>query len=158
MNLKLHFTGNPKAVQSFRYTKSGMRYQPFNVTDWKNYIRLAAQQQLPPGFVILDSPLMVSAVFTFSAPRSWSKKKLSMLERGGRFYKTTKPDLTDNLMKGLIDAFSGIVWVQDQQICEVRSSKLYGMQASTLLEVFEIADLPPPEPVAETWDTLPLNF
>ena len=59
MNLKLHFTGNPKAVQSFRYTKSGMRYQPFSVTDWKNYIRLAAQQQLPPGFVILDSPLMV---------------------------------------------------------------------------------------------------
>ena len=61
-------------------------------------------------------------------------------------------------MKGLIDALSGIVWVQDQQICEVRSSKLYGMQASTLLEVFEIADLPPPEPVAETWDTPPLKF
>ena len=158
MNLKLYFGGEPKAVQSFRYTKSGMRYQPSAVTDWKTYIRLTAEQQLPPGFVLLNSPLMVHAVFTFSAPRSWSKKKLSMLARGGRFYKTTKPDLTDNLMKGLIDALSGIIWLQDQQICEVRSSKLYGMQPGTLLEVFEIADLPPPETVSENRDTLQLKF
>ena len=158
MNLKLYFGGEPKAVQSFRYTKSGMRYQPSAVTDWKTYIRLTAEQQLPPGFVLLNSPLLVHAVFTFSAPRSWSKKKLSMLARGGRFYKTTKPDLTDNLMKGLIDALSGIIWLQDQQICEVRSSKLYGMQPGTRLEVFEIADLPPPETVSGTWDTLPLKF
>ena len=33
MNLKLYFGGEPKAVQSFRYTKSGMRYQPSAVTD-----------------------------------------------------------------------------------------------------------------------------
>lgn len=91
MNLKLHFTGNPKAVQSFRYTKSGMRYQPFSVTDWKNYIRLAAQQQLPPGFVILDSPLMVSAVFTFSAPRYGAKKNFPCWREEAGFTKRQNP-------------------------------------------------------------------
>jgi len=136
MELQLKFIGNPKAVQSFRFTRSGFKYQKKDVVEWKNWVRMQAVSQLPDGFEMLkDVPLRVEVEFIFSAPKSWSKKKLAKLTDGETIYKITKPDLTDNLMKGLIDALSGIIWERDQQICRVESVKKYGENAKTLLKV-----------------------
>jgi len=44
------------------------------------------------------------------------KKEMSMLEAGEIIYKTTKPDLSDNLSKGLIDTMQGNVFLNDSQI------------------------------------------
>ena len=32
--------GQPKAVQSFRFTRKGRKYQPKEVVEWKTYIKI----------------------------------------------------------------------------------------------------------------------
>ena len=42
-------------------------------------------------------------------------------------FKTTKPDLQDNLNKAFFDSLEGLVYEQDQNIVEInRMSKFYG--------------------------------
>jgi len=42
-------------------------------------------------------------------------------------YKTTKPDLQDNLNKAFFDALEGLIYEQDQNIVVIkRMSKFYG--------------------------------
>lgn len=60
-----------------------------------------------------DIPVMVKAEFVFPLPNSWSKAKK---ERMSGAYKTSKPD-ADNLLKLLMDAFSGVLWADDKQVC-----------------------------------------
>ena len=141
--LTLEFPGEPKAVQSFRFTRGGHRYQPGEVVDWKNYIKLSATQQLPEGFKPFTGPVeIIEARFVFAPLKSWSKKKLALLEGGATIYKITKPDLTDNLFKGLIDALAGVVWQADQQVCKVRESiKVYGVNPRAALTVREIDEV-----------------
>ena len=44
-------------------------------------------------------------------------------------YKTTKPDLPDNLNKVLFDAMESIVFINDSQVCHVKEMmKIYGNQ------------------------------
>ncbi len=115
------------------------KYQPKDVVDWKNYIKLVAQSQIPESFKPIDGPIVISARFIFQPLKSFSKKKISLIESGWIFSKTTKPDLTDNLFKGLIDALSGVIWERDQQICMTRfCEKVYGSPPRIELHVEEM--------------------
>ena len=71
--------------------------------------------------------LSVEAVFVFPMLKGVSKSKIQAIEQGEIFYKTTKPDLTDNLMKGTMDALNGIVFTDDSIIAKVDSIKIYGV-------------------------------
>ena len=115
----------PKAIQSVRFSRFG-KYQPIQNVHWKSFIRLAATQQLPEDFQIFTGAVELIVRFTFPPLKSFSKKKLQEIETGGTFFKTTKPDLNDNLMKGLCDALTGVVWNDDSQICIVNTRKVYG--------------------------------
>jgi len=134
------FMGVPKAVQSFRFTKKGRRYQPSEVVEWKNYIRLLAMTQIAEkdNFQMFCGPVEIEVEFIFPPIQSWNKATKEAFESGGKIYKTTKPDLTDNLMKGLIDALSGIIWERDQLICKESSEKFYGKKPQIILRVKEI--------------------
>jgi len=140
MLLYLKFSGEPKAVQSFRFTRAGRKYQPKEVVEWKNWIKLQALRRIEEirGFEKFTGPVSVTVNFVFPPLKSFSKKKMATLVAGEKIYKTTKPDLSDNLMKGLIDALSGIIWDRDQQIVEVVSMKVYGLEAKTEVWVKEI--------------------
>ena len=48
---------------------------------------------------------------------------MKRIEEGGLIYKTSRPDLQDNLCKGLFDALSGIVFKDDSQIVKVNNLK-----------------------------------
>ena len=51
-------------------------------------------------------------------------------------YKTTKPDITDNLAKMLFDCLEGIVYINDSQICEMYDvKKIYGFQPGIYLTI-----------------------
>lgn len=127
----------PKAIQSVRFSRFG-KYQPIQNVHWKAFIRLAATQQLPQDFKIFTGAVELIVCFKFPPLKSFSKKKLQDIEIGGTFYKTTKPDLNDNLMKGLCDALTGVVWNDDNQICIVNSRKVYGKQGNISIIVREI--------------------
>ena len=127
----------PKAIQSVRFSRFG-KYQPIQNVHWKAFIRLAATQQLPEDFQIFTGAVELIVRFTFPPLKSFSKKKLQEIETGGTFYKTTKPDLNDNLMKGLCDALTGVVWNDDNQIAIVNTRKVYGKQGNISIIVREI--------------------
>ena len=60
--------------------------------------------------------------------KTFTKAQRKLIEDGGIVYKDTKPDITDNLMKGVADALEGIVYVNDSRICKVASQKIFGVK------------------------------
>jgi len=111
----------PISWQSVRYgtTKYGKMYSylPKRIKDYKDSITLLAKQALNNNANIelpTDKKVKIDAVFVFH-------KKMNEDEIE---YKNTKPDLTDNLMKPLADALNGVVWIDDSQIVDIKSSKI----------------------------------
>jgi len=140
--MKLSFTFNtePKAIQSVRFARMGRfvnTYQPKSNKDWKNFIKLQALSQLPYPFKLIDEAIAISKChFIFSPLRSFPKYKLKMIEEGKILYKTTKPDLDSNLLKGLIDALNGIVFKDDSLIVSTNNiKKYYGLEPKIELEI-----------------------
>lgn len=126
--------GEPKSKQSARFYSTKIRgktivksYQKKEVVNNENYIAFHAKSQLPDGFTLYTGAIRVKALFVFPFPKNTPKSKINALETGQIFYKTTKPDLTDNLMKGTMDALNGIVFKDDAIIAEVESAKIYGL-------------------------------
>ena len=129
----LHFGGEPKAVQSFRFAQCGRymrKFQPKEVTDWKTYIKVMAMQQLGANFTPLatkdDECIELRVVFSFPLRKSETKRTQAYVAAGGRIMHNRKPDVTDNLMKGLSDALTGILWSDDAKVCMVCSMKVDG--------------------------------
>ena len=122
--------GNKRFVQS---------YQSKEVRDAERNIAYDVKSQLPEGFAPYTGPISAKVVFVFPPLKSWSKKKLQELTiPNARIYKDTKPDLTDNLMKGLFDAMEGIVFVNDSQVARVESMKIYGEIPRTEVIITEL--------------------
>lgn len=130
--------GQPKAVQSFRFTRNGRKYQPKEVVEWKTYIKIMAMKELPDHFIRVDDrPLHVEYRFVYSPPKSMRKRDRAYMEQGIPVYKTTRPDLGDNLRKGLNDALTGVVWGDDSLIVSDKGEKVYGDEPGIHIEVSE---------------------
>lgn len=141
---RLTILGEPKAVQSVKFARIGRfvrKYQPKGVADWKGYIKLCAIQELPEDWELLDCPVKVVTQFFFSPPKSFNKKKMQAIQEGKIIWKDTKPDLSDNLRKGLMDALTGVVWKDDSIICEDAGRKLYSMQPRIELKIYKLEDI-----------------
>lgn len=137
--IKLVFPGKPKAVQSFRFANVGKfarKYQPSETIEWKNYIKLLALQQIQEDFKIIENtPIKIVGAFIFPIPTSMKKNLVRKIENGELVYHIKKPDLTDNLMKGLSDALTGIVWKDDCLVAEIHTKKYYGCEPKIILEI-----------------------
>lgn len=66
--------------------------------------------------------IALKLMFTFSMPKSYSKKKKERL-RGNAH--TNKVDI-DNLIKNVLDRGSGILWVDDKFIYKIEAVKVWG--------------------------------
>lgn len=142
MTINLFIPGIPKPKQSMRtsvvYNRStgepvvyrnkntGRRqvltqqYQNKDVKENERSIQLVAKEQLPAGFTPTDRPIAVTRlVYSFPPIKSLNKAQKQAIEEGKFVLKHTKPDLTDNLSKGLFDALQGIVYMNDSQICSM---------------------------------------
>jgi len=149
--VRLCFPGRPHAVQSVRFARTpfGMRkYQPTEVLQWKSTVRLDAARQLGTAFRPFSGvPLRLDVEYLFSPPKSLPKRDFAAIQQGRVFFKTTRPDLADNLNKGLMDALTGIVWADDSIIVEVHARKVYTSGAEcTRLSVAPLAQGLPPNP------------
>ncbi len=140
--LKLIVLGVPQSKQSARFRivkkKSGQQfissYQTKKVKDNEKNIAFDVKSQLPKKFQVLDEPIGVKVKFMFPPLKSWTKKLTKTLENGEKIYKPQKPDLTDNLMKGLFDAMNGIVFKDDSCVCKVESEKYFDFIPRTEME------------------------
>jgi Holliday junction resolvase RusA-like endonuclease len=125
-SISLVFPGEPRAIQSVKSRtitpKAGKafihHYQPKHNEDWKSYIRVAAQSQLPLGWTPIQGAVALGRVlFLFAPIAGLTKAQREAIEAGKIVLKDTKPDLNDNLFKGLMDALEGIVYVNDSRTC-----------------------------------------
>lgn len=124
MKISFELYIKPLAHQSFRIGRNGIRYKPKRIVDYQRNIKVLILEQLPEDFNIITSgsEIKVNYIeYIYSYPKSFSKKKRV------KTFKTTKPDLQDNLNKAFFDSLEGLVYEQDQNIVEInRMSKFYG--------------------------------
>jgi len=110
--VKATIRGNHAGVYTPTKTSTG---RSNGVAEFKAAIRKAASEfegSLPTG------PLRVDAVFVFPRQKNriWKSKPMP------RYRMVTKPD-RDNLDKGLLDSLKGILWIDDNQVCDGRIQK-----------------------------------
>lgn len=144
---KFKILGIPKAKQSasFRIIKTATKsfigsYQKKEIVENQRNISFDIKSQLPSNFMPLEGALFAKVIFVFPILKSMKKNIISDIKKGGIFYKIAKPDLVDNLMKGLFDAMSGIVFIDDAQICKVSSCKIFGETPMTIVLIGSVED------------------
>lgn len=141
--MKLIILGEPKPKQSARFAKIGkfMRsYQTKEVKQNEQNIQAQILAALPEGFEPFKNPIAIKKLhYVFTPLTSFSKKIKAEIDNGAWIYKSTKPDLTDNLSKGLFDAMQGIVFLNDSQIVSMTDvKKYYGNVPRIEIEMEEI--------------------
>jgi Holliday junction resolvase RusA-like endonuclease len=122
--------GDPVPYARMQGGKSTRRFIPAKQRAAMDALAWAAAKAMR-GRPLIEGPVLIHAIFSFEHPASWSKAK-----RGATFYKTSKPD-SDNLTKLAMDAFKGVVWIDDSQVCFLAVSKIY---SHTAYSTFMIAE------------------
>lgn len=111
--------------------------------DYKTIVAWLAKRQANLE-VPIGKPIRIKeVVFVMPMPKSGyvsyrenGKRKKKKVNPGD--YHTTTPDI-DNLFKGVTDSLNGIIWKDDNLICEVdRQRKIYGEEPRIEIEIEEI--------------------
>lgn len=134
--IEFFIPGDPKAIQSVRFAVRGgfvRTYQPKGNVKWKSDLKVDALAQLPDDFKPIEGPLKFQVIYLYAPLSSMSKKKKKYLEEGNLIMKPTRPDLQDNLSKGVCDAMTGILWKDDSQIVASEGYKAYSHKGPGIL-------------------------
>ena len=137
--IKLVIQGVPIPKQSARFYGKNvggkvkiMSYQKAEIKANTTDIKSQALSLIPHDFKPFEKGIGLSVTFIFPPPKSMSKSDLKKIENGEIVYKTTSPDLHDNLKKNLIDSLHGIIFTNDSRICyEEKNVKIYGLNPRT---------------------------
>lgn len=140
--MKLHFEiiGEPRPKQSARFYHTGKfikSYQTQKVKNEESNVKMQVIAQLPAGFAITRNAIRVTKLhYVFLPPKSMRKSVLKAIQAGELVYKATRPDLTDNLNKGVFDALQGIIYANDSQIISLDNvKKIYGLRPRVEIEL-----------------------
>lgn len=129
--ITLTLFGIPMPKQSVRATKSGHFFQPQITVDRKKDYQRQIREQLPADFVMFETIAHLTKFHCIFPPlKAFHKIKgrMDAIRNGEIFYKTSKPDLIDNLKKLAFDSMSGIVTKDDSLIVtENDTAKYYGI-------------------------------
>lgn len=125
-----------------RFTSHGRAYTPAATMkaekEVADKLRLAAIGW--GGVWPKTGPLAVEVDFIMPVPQSWSKKKKQQAHNGDLWH-TGRPDV-DNLLKLVLDAANGVLWIDDAQIASFGASKSYAEkneQAGFSLKLFSLS-------------------
>lgn len=112
--------GEPIAMPRPRFA-NGRAYNDKGhaVQAWKQQVNLACRLAFA-GLEPMQGPVMLSVTFIMPRP----KKMCRAHAPAGRVYHTSKPD-TDNLIKAVKDAMTGVAYDDDAQVCCEWSVKFY---------------------------------
>jgi Holliday junction resolvase RusA-like endonuclease len=118
--------GKPEGKGRPRFARRGNFVTTYTDNKTKTYenkirdIAMVAMGSSKP----LTTPLEAFIYISYPVPASYSKSRtkvcLEGLERP-----TKKPDI-DNVIKAFLDSMNGIIYVDDTQVVELHSTKVYG--------------------------------
>ncbi len=96
-----------------------------NLKSWRQEVSTAARLTCPDNrdFGPLTGPIHINVAFYFERPKSVKAE-----------HKTTRPDV-DKLLRGILDALTGIVYADDAQVTGVCASKQFGSPARAEIEI-----------------------
>lgn len=124
MNLLFEIPGNIQPQERPRFsTFSGhvRAVDPIKSRDFKHFVKMVAAEHAPAALIETEIHLFVDIYRPI--PKSFSKKKRAEAILG-LLRPTKKPDL-DNLVKGIKDGLSKVIWQDDAQIVEMTVRKFY---------------------------------
>lgn len=127
-SITLHLHGKIMPKQSVRFRTDGGRtisYQPYKYKKKMHDYVLQIRSQLPKGFKRFNKYAIIDEViFAFKKPKY---KKYKHVEINGVLYKTSRPDLMDNLFKLFVDALTkaGVILDDSIIIRATNISKIY---------------------------------
>lgn len=134
MAIEFFVPGTPRPQGSKRAFVRGNRAmmvesagQPLK--DWRAAVRLEA------GYAMDDQdpsdpfagPVEIKLAFRFVRPKSHLLRDGS-LAKGRSEHHTIRPDI-DKLVRAVLDAMTGVVWLDDSQVVAITASKGYGSRA-----------------------------
>lgn len=104
--------------------------------DWKSDVRAEARKQYQGA--LLSGALFLSLCFLVRRPKGHfgTGSKCSVLKPYAPDAPTSKPDVL-KLARGVEDALTGIVWVDDSQIVTERIAKRYSERPGVEIEIRE---------------------
>ena len=112
-------------------------YDPAKSRSYKALIQdIAAREMAYSNAEVITGPVSVSIVAAKPWPRSQWRKRTP---RGCEWW-TGKPDI-DNIAKAILDAMSGVVYLDDTQVCEISITKMrpeQGNPGGVTVDVVEI--------------------
>lgn len=118
--IKSKATGNLRAI----VTSDNAKLKP-----WRATVQAAAQCALEQAGALrghlIESSVCIEASFVMPTPK-WAEAKL---RKGKPVACVTRPDV-DKLLRGLLDALTGIVFADDAQVVRVVASKTYAVPGS----------------------------
>ena len=115
----------PQERPRFSRVGKGIRtIDPPKSRAYKELVKLVAWQNKPPEPI--QEPIKLSVDIYIVPPKKYHTKPKQALIASGELRPTTKPDL-DNLVKGIKDGCSQIIWHDDAQIVEMVVRKFYDM-------------------------------
>ena len=98
--------------------------QPAKLKAWRNDVREVVQRALDAeGTVAIGGALCIRVRFYLHPPKKMPK---------GRIAPEVKPDL-DKLIRSLLDALTGVLYIDDAQVVVIDAAKLYGFPERTEL-------------------------
>ena len=120
---------NPVPKQSF--TIGTNNYTPDKVTQYEGNIRHIIKSQLPTQYIMFTGPVIMQIDYYYPLTlkqKSYVKKqrKLGNLQVPDEeicFLKSTRPDVTDNLNKGILDALNNLLFTDDALIGSFQARK-----------------------------------
>ena len=130
--------GAPVGKARPKFARRGNFVQAYTPSKTKNYEALVQEAAIKAmrGKPAFDGAVQINFGIFIEPPKSWSKKKRADA-LVGVIYPTTKPDW-DNIVKGVQDAWNGIVFVDDKQIINSAMTKRYAENARVEVRVYEI--------------------
>lgn len=130
--LSIWIPGPPVAKGRPRVTRRGATYTPAKTRTWEGMARTFGLQAMA-GKPLLNDPLRLRVSVLLAVPRSWPQwKRAAAIAQ--EIAPTGKPD-AENCAKALCDALTGVVYVDDAQICELWIGKRYAEAPGVLAEV-----------------------
>jgi len=124
----------PRPRAAMRGAHACVYHKAGPVDAFKASVRLAASQAFSGS--PLAGPLRVDAEFVFprTKAQTWKRKPMPRIPHA------KKPD-RDNLDKALLDSLTGLLWVDDAQVCDGRITKWIAAgdeQPHVLVTVIEV--------------------